>query len=164
IEPEPQLLGELVARLYEPVSACSRPLPAARELLRELKRAGLRLALISNTPWDVPGHLVQRDLARFGLDEYLDTRVFSDRGHRKPHPELFRRALAALGTSPADTIMVGDSLPEDVAGAKTAGMRTLWVGAERELAVRDGSDVTPDYVAEDLPAAGRILLGLVAKS
>ncbi len=54
----------------------------------------------------------------------------------KPRPHLFREALARLGTSPGDAVMIGDSLLADVQGAQAVGLRTVWLapaGAEPDL-------------------------------
>jgi putative hydrolase of the HAD superfamily len=50
-----------------------------------------------------------------------------DIGCRKPDPRIFHVAAAALGVEPADTVVVGDSLPRDMAGARAAGMRHVWL-------------------------------------
>lgn len=167
VEPQPRLLDDLVAQLYAPVSACSRLLPQARDVLRRLKRAGLRLGLISNTPWDVPGELVERDLVRFGLREFFDVLVFSEIGFRKPHPEIFAQALAALGVRAEEAIMVGNSLADDAAGAHAVGMKTVWLSRSRRIcrgtacrAPTPAAAITPDYVARDLRQAAQLILAL----
>lgn len=162
IAARPALVQELVELLYAPVSRCSRVATRAREVLRDLKQAGLRLGLISNTPYDVPGALVERDLVRFGLREYFDSLTFSDAGFRKPHPQIFRRALAALETKPGRALMVGDSLAEDIAGAQALGMRTIWMGGARSRRGQAQREVAPDWVARDLPQVRRIVLRLAA--
>jgi HAD superfamily hydrolase (TIGR01662 family) len=162
VEPQSDLVDQLVARLYQPVSECSRALPQARSVLAELQAVGLRLGLISNTPWDVPGEFVDRDLERFGLREYFDSTIYSDCGYRKPHPEIFRRALESLEVEPSQAIMVGDSLAEDIAGAAALGMRTLWLATGAEDAP-PGSHPRPDLVSRSLGAAAEVLLTLVVR-
>ena len=113
-------------------------------LLESLRAAGLRLGLVSNA-FD-PGWLLHRDLEEMGLAERLDFAVFSSEvGKRKPHPEIFQRALDALGVSPEETLFVGDRLYEDVRGAGELGMTTvqaLWFRADEHP---DGRD--PDFQA-----------------
>lgn len=163
IEAKPDLVERLVGSLYQPISECSRPLSHAREALAELKQAGLRLGLVSNTPWDVPGELVERDLVRFGLRAHFDVVIFSDGGFRKPHPDPFRRALAELGTTAAQTIMVGDSLTDDVAGAHALGMRTMWLAPPQAREELERSKVKPDYIAGDVREAGDMILALAKR-
>jgi putative hydrolase of the HAD superfamily len=45
----------------------------------------------------------------------------------KPHPTVFRAALDRLDVRAEDAVMVGDSLEEDVEGARAIGMRALLV-------------------------------------
>lgn len=93
-------------------------------LLESLRSRGLRLGLVSNA-FD-PAWLLHRDLEQMGLAERLDFAVFSSEvGKRKPHPEIFERALEALGVAPEETLFVGDRLFEDVRGASELGMATV---------------------------------------
>jgi putative hydrolase of the HAD superfamily len=45
----------------------------------------------------------------------------------KPHPSIFEAALMTVGVSPADAVMVGDSLAHDIEGARQLGMRAVLV-------------------------------------
>jgi putative hydrolase of the HAD superfamily len=54
-------------------------------------------------------------------------------GRRKPDPEIFQRALDALGVAPQEALFVGDTLASDIAGAAALGLRTcqaLWFRAD----------------------------------
>ena len=46
-------------------------------------------------------------------------------GARKPAPEIFRRALALAGAAAGEALHVGDSVEEDVAGARSAGIEPV---------------------------------------
>jgi putative hydrolase of the HAD superfamily len=54
----------------------------------------------------------------------------------KPHPSIFRSALGLVGAAAAESLMVGDSLLQDVQGARGAGMRAA-------LVCRPGRDARP---------------------
>jgi putative hydrolase of the HAD superfamily len=109
-----------------PLSAQARPLPGAKETLITLRAQGKRIGLISNTMW--PGRYHLADLARYGLDGYLDHVVFSaDVGVWKPHPEIFGQSLAALEVTPQEAVFVGDFLPHDIAGAQAVGMKGIHI-------------------------------------
>ncbi len=87
--------------------------------LHELRRHGLRIGLVSNG---------QRDLAEFAAHHglHVDALVGSrTHGRVKPHPSIFESALAALGTTAAETAMVGDSYEDDIEGARALGMRAI---------------------------------------
>jgi putative hydrolase of the HAD superfamily len=81
-----------------------------------------------------------------GLAQRLDFSVFSSEvGVRKPHPEIFERALEALEVEPERALFVGDRLYEDVRGAAEVGMTTvqaLWFRADEHP---DGAE--PDHQA-----------------
>ncbi len=113
-------------------------------LLEALRERGLALGLVSNA-FD-PAELLHRDLERLGIAERVDVALFSSEvGRRKPDPEIFRRALAALGVEPAETLFVGDTLATDIAGASALGLRTcqaLWFRADE-----DPGAVEPDFQA-----------------
>jgi putative hydrolase of the HAD superfamily len=90
-------------------------------VLEELRAAGLRLGLVSNGI---------RDLTRFVAHHRLDVDAIVDsrtHGRVKPHPTIFQAALELLGVAPAEAVMVGDSLEEDVEGARALGLRALLV-------------------------------------
>lgn len=50
----------------------------------------------------------------------------------KPSPRLFLAALAALGCSPNDAVMLGDNPDTDLAGARNLGIRTILIGRSPE--------------------------------
>jgi len=101
-------------------------------LLEALRSRGLKLGLVSNA-FD-PGWLLHRDLEQMGIAERIDFAVFSSElGKRKPHPEIFERALEALGAEPDEAMFVGDRLYEDVRGANEVGMtsvQAVWFRAD----------------------------------
>jgi putative hydrolase of the HAD superfamily len=106
--------------------------PTTPVLLEVIRDRGLKTGLISNG-FDPPD-LVRAELARLGVAELLDVIVMSgDAGARKPDPAIFRYALDRLGVAPEDALMVGDSVSNDIAGAKALGMKTcqaLWFVAD----------------------------------
>jgi putative hydrolase of the HAD superfamily len=88
-------------------------------VLEELRRHRLRLGLVSNTSRDLE-HFV----SHHGLD--VDAVVSSGRfGKTKPHPSIFEYVLDALEVAPADAAMVGDSVEDDIEGARALGMRAF---------------------------------------
>ena len=117
--------------------------PETRPLLEWL-RPRVRLAVVTN--FDHSPH-VHRVLERFELVELLDCVVISGAvGVRKPDPAIFSGALEATGLAPDQIAFVGDA-PEDVAGARAAGMTPICIR-------RDGAadpSVVVDYRADDAP-------------
>ncbi len=94
--------------------------------LRGCRRLGLRIVVVSN--WDVSLASV---LDRLGVAQLLDGIVTSAAfGARKPSRAIFQRALEEAGVGARDAWHVGDSIEEDVAGARAAGIKPILI--ERE--------------------------------
>jgi putative hydrolase of the HAD superfamily len=97
--------------------------PDAIPALRNLRDRGKRLVAVSN--WDCS---LPRVLERCGLGELLDGAVSSAvAGARKPDPAIFAPALELAGCGPEEALHVGDTLEEDAAGARAAGIRSLLI-------------------------------------
>lgn len=68
------------------------------------------------------------DITRIGLDRYFEFALCSaDVGAGKPAPDIFLAALDRAGVDPAESIHVGDHPIDDVHGAGSVGMHTIWV-------------------------------------
>ena len=116
-------------------------------LLRELRRRGIKIGVLSNTMWPRDAH--ERIFIRDEIFELIDGAVYSSEiPWTKPHPEAFRAAMRAVGvTDPAECVFVGDRPYEDVHGAKSAGMRAVLVP---NSAVPGFSGTEPDAVISRL--------------
>lgn len=89
--------------------------------LEDLRRRGAKLAVVSN--WD---SYLPKLLAALGLDRFFPVIVVSALEETsKPDPEIFLRACRRLEVEPAEAIHVGDSVTEDLAGARAAGLSAL---------------------------------------
>jgi FMN phosphatase YigB (HAD superfamily) len=99
------------------------PFEDSAPALRELREMGLTTICVSN--WDVS---LGEVLGHCGLDGLLDGVVTSASiGRRKPDPAVFQAALAIAGCESDEAIHVGDSPEEDIAGARSAGIRALLI-------------------------------------
>jgi putative hydrolase of the HAD superfamily len=126
---------------WEPARALASTTHA---LLESLRDRGLRLGIVSNAI--DPPDLLHHDLERLGVAERVDAAVFScEVGRRKPDPAIFERVLGQLDVAAARSLMVGDTLATDIAGARALGMHTcqaVWFRAD------DGASAPgPDFVA-----------------
>jgi HAD superfamily hydrolase (TIGR01549 family) len=109
----------------------------------ELRRHALKIGLVSNTSRDLDAFVHHH-----GLD--VDAVVSSGRhGKTKPHPTIFRAALALLEIEPDAAVMVGDSPDDDIEGARAVGMRALLL--DRDDRFPDADEKLADLRA--LPAA-----------
>jgi putative hydrolase of the HAD superfamily len=121
--------------------------PGALELLTELYARGLCLGVISNTLQ--PAHYMDEALRRRGIAEFFSVTVYSSAVRvAKPHPAIFRAALAGLGVPPERSLHVGDRLVADVAGAQGAGMKAVLVEVSRRD--KDHPEIVPDARITDL--------------
>ena len=147
-----------------------RLLPGAAEALRDLARAGFRLAVVTNQSGVARGLLDEaalerihgrlRDLLRArgaGLDRIYVCPHHPEEGRppyrvecacRKPKPGLLLRALRELDLDPARSFSVGDA-PRDLDAALAAGVRFVAVGF---------ADPRASHGAPDLPRAAAWIL------
>jgi putative hydrolase of the HAD superfamily len=104
------------------------PYPDAGPALAALRERGHRLAIVSN--WDCS---LGDWLAPSGLLDLIDEVVTSAvAGVAKPDPAIFDRALSLLGAEADGSVHVGDSLDNDVEGARAAGLRAVLVARAGE--------------------------------
>lgn len=106
---------------------------AVSEGLRRLRAEGWRLGIITNGATTMQNAKIDHA----GLRELVDGVFVSEtEGTRKPERLIFERAAAALGVQLDYPYgwMVGDTLDADIDGGLGAGLRTIWIQHERELA------------------------------
>jgi len=104
------------------------------------------VALVSNFDHAPTARAV---LQRWGIETYFDAILISDEfGWRKPHRLIFAAALEQLGVEPQEALFVGDSVVDDVEGAKAASLDVVWIS-------RDGIEYpagapVPNFVVRSL--------------
>lgn len=109
----------------------------AREVLRELS-GRYKLAAVSNSMSLAP----RRFLEKANFARYFEViAVSGEIGYRKPHPKIFEYTLEKLGVRPNEAVHVGDSIEEDVSGAKNVGMRTVLISDKKVEKARIGPDL-----------------------
>lgn len=108
-------------------SVTTRPMAGARDVLVQLRRAGIVLGVVSNSSFR--GEVIRHELSKHGLADHFSIVVSSaDYAVRKPNPLLFETAAGLLGICARDIWFVGDRLDTDVAGARAAGMYPVLLG------------------------------------
>ena len=138
-----ELLDKVVARIEQAVPWR----PGAVELLSDLRRHGVRCALVTMSY----RRFVAPVLAKLPEDTFEVVVTGDAVSQGKPHPEPYEKAVALLGVDPADTIAIEDS-NTGARSAESAGCRVL---------------VVPNHVPV-LPADRRVLhdtlVGLTART
>lgn len=147
--PRRELARRLSERFWAPQSW--RPFPEVLGVLRELRRRGLRLGIVSNFT-----EALVTVCRRHALDEVLDCVVASTvTGTQKPQPGIFAEALRRLGVGPEAAVHVGDNYVADVLGARAAGLDAVLVDRSRrgvagmfDFALRPGVGQTRGVVLD----------------
>jgi putative hydrolase of the HAD superfamily len=117
---------------------------SAKEALEKL-HGKYRLGIVSN--FAIP-ECVLRLLEKHGLDMFFDVVVVSGAvNKRKPSSEIFQKALEKLGVDASETVFVGDTVDADIQGAKSVGMKTIFI--ERR-AQKEVEQTCPDQTIRSL--------------
>ena len=96
------------------------PVPGMVELLADLKEAGFRLYLLSNT--SVAYHRFRSEIP--GIRYFDDTLISADVGLVKPDPEIFHLACRRFDIIPSESAFIDDT-PINAEAAHHVGMRAL---------------------------------------
>lgn len=122
----------------------------ALDVLKNLSDREIPCGVISNTL--VPGVLAREVLERLEIARYFHFTLFSsDFLFSKPHPMMFEIALARFNVKPSQVLHVGDQIDKDVAGARSVGMRTVWINRERKKRKKKNAPDFEIYSLDELP-------------
>ena len=92
----------------------------------------------------------QERIDNWGIGKYFDVVMASaEAGCAKPDLKIFTAALNKAGCAPADAVMIGDRLDNDIIPAKKLGMKTVWVrqGYAIYQTINDDSN-RPDHIVD----------------
>ncbi|MEM3458677.1 MAG: HAD family hydrolase [Candidatus Bathyarchaeia archaeon] len=108
-----------------------------------------KLGLISNFTY---APVIYAGLRKLGINRFFNVVLVSEAvGWRKPHAKIFEEAIRRLGVKAEETVYVGDSPLEDMKGAKTVGMRTVFVPSQfYSLENLMESQQKPDLIVKDI--------------
>jgi len=122
----PEIIDELIARVVDLIHTQGVPWrPGARELLEELRTAGVPCALVTMS-WQ---RLARVALAGIEPGTFQSVVTGDQVRHGKPHPEPYLRAIRELEVQAAHCVAIEDSLP-GIASATASGARVLAVEAK----------------------------------
>ena len=131
---------DCAAEIYREWAACQHFLmyedvPAG---LKALAERNLIIGLISNSH-----RCLESFQSHFELEGLIDVAISSSQhGYMKPHPSIFEAALKLGGVAASESVMVGDSLSQDIEGARRAGMRGVLV--RRSESIESSSTTSGD--------------------
>ncbi|EJQ50248.1 HAD hydrolase, family IA [Bacillus cereus BAG5X1-1] len=99
------------------------PFPNMHELLQQLTRQNIKIGIITNGFTDFQ----MNNLRALNIHTYTNTVLVSEaEGIKKPHPEIFKRALHKLNIKAEECLYVGDHPENDVLGSEQVGILGVW--------------------------------------
>ncbi len=99
------------------------PFQNMHELLQRLTQQNIKIGIITNGFTDFQ----MNNLRALNIHTYTNTILVSEaEGIKKPHPEIFERALQKLDVKAAECLYVGDDPENDVLGSERVGILGVW--------------------------------------
>jgi FMN phosphatase YigB (HAD superfamily) len=146
-----------IAELMWGALATATPIPGAVATVREIDVVGVPIGIVSSAVYHP---FLEWTLDAFGIRDAFDVVITSaSAGFYKSRAELYVHAAELLGATPERMVHVGDSFRFDVAGARRAGMGTVWL--RREESQPDDPSLRPDLTVTTLVAAAPEILALL---
>lgn len=124
------------------------PTLGAASFLEACEQTGRPVVIVSNNAADA----IEVYLNQHGLADKVAKvlgRPYGTPNLMKPHPELVRLALDALGRQPSDCVMIGDSVT-DIEVSRSAGVHAIGYAKTPQRSVeldRAGADAITDHMA-----------------
>jgi HAD superfamily hydrolase (TIGR01509 family) len=151
-------LAALDREMWRANIPAARPVDGAIETFDAIRATDRAVGIVSFADDEVFEALIDR----LGFADHVDLAICSETARScKPHPGIFRAALAAVGAAPERSVFVGDSIDADVVGGNRLGMTTVLVqGTEYSNdvgAFGDDPVTRPDHRIGSLPE----LIGLL---
>jgi HAD superfamily hydrolase (TIGR01549 family) len=117
-----------------------------------------KIGLLSNFTY---APIVHYSLRKLDISKYFNAIVISEEnGWRKPSPHIFTDILERLQitTTVDEVVYVGDSPLEDIKGAKTVGLTTVFVCSQFfSLQNLKNSNLTADFIAKNLCKVSEVI-------
>ena len=118
------LAGEFFQIYYSAMSEKLYIYDDTIETLSWIRKRVDKIGLISNTIFPEEKHIEELD--RFKIAPFLDYKIFSSTfGLRKPHPDIFSKAVELAEFEPAECVYIGDRYVEDITGPAKIGMPAI---------------------------------------
>ena len=134
-----------------------RLFPCVVEMLEGLKDRSAGVYLVSNAQ----ACFTRDELDELGLTNLFDgILISSDAGVKKPHTEIFDIAFKKFGLNKRDCIYVGNDLHDDILGAESAGLKSVYIETEQSGKYENISSSLPTYIVEDHAQMKQVLFAL----
>lgn len=130
--------------------------PDVPRMLEDLLANDIKIGIVTNASQPMAmrdAELIDHKL----IDYFVDCRISAaDAGYLKPHRKIFEYALDIMGTSPEETVFIGDNPIADIAGAQSAGMRAV-LRVKKETQKMISGLIVPDGAINTMDELPRLL-------
>jgi HAD superfamily hydrolase (TIGR01509 family) len=145
VAPPEELARKLLDGMGERLRANVPMMPGAKQLLDEVREAGVPSALVSSTN----RALMEYALDGIGRDRFTVTVAGDEVAHTKPHPEPYLTAARLLDADPRHCVALEDS-PTGAESATTAGCHVIGVPSVVPIPDAPGRTVVSSLLDVDL--------------
>lgn len=141
---EPDYAEEVAVEFLTTTDSRYRLFPDTQKVLQELLKRGFRLAVITNGEES----LQMEKLIALNLEKYFEKIIIGENiGLRKPDKRVFNFLLEQMDVFPENALMIGNSLIDDIQGAKKAGMKSVLISTNK---MKQSTEIKPDYEISSL--------------
>ncbi|EKE05177.1 MAG: Hydrolase [uncultured bacterium] len=125
----PIVVNKLYRSLQKFIISRTIPLDGAVEVLSFIKKSGYKVGILSNGLFEERINKIKKTK----LSKFIDVLVTTDIvGFDKPNKKPFKFILDILNVKPDEAIFIGNSLTEDIYGAKNAKIKAFWYSKLKE--------------------------------
>jgi putative hydrolase of the HAD superfamily len=129
LQPSAEQIAQARVLRWEFTRRWLEPRSDAIETLKQLRRMGLKIGLISDCSCEVPGIWPATPFA-----PYFDVTIFSCSVNMcKPDSRIYALACEQLAVDPTRCLYVGDGGSQELSGARKAGMHPIMIRAPHEI-------------------------------
>lgn len=119
-----------------------KPYPGVKRVLSKLSAK-----YILSTASLAHGSIAKIELEKAGIAKYFTNLIFtSEIGYRKPSKEFYKALLHKAGAKSSESLMIGDNLSDDIFGANSVGIKTIWIQNPITSTIR--AEVIPDQILD----------------
>lgn len=142
LSPDDRIVKEAIEAHCNALIKLRRLFPEVPEVLEKLKDSGYVMAIVSNVSIH---RMAEESLSKLNLTKFFKALVTSASvGWRKPHPTIFSEALRTVDLLASRVFFVGDSLWEDVYGAKSVGIKAILINRGIKLTMSQPPSANPE--------------------
>lgn len=127
---KPYIRSNCLDYYYAHISDFAEPFPEQIEVIKKLRKAGIKTALVTNVSSERI-YSQKKKIDVLGIESLFDCIVLSgELGIHKPDRRIFDYTAKRLGVSNEECVFVGDDPDSDISGALNADMEAVWIDRE----------------------------------